>query len=333
MSHPVRVPVVATFLVLSALVARDVRADDHSPAPTAAALGRPVAAVPDAPVAVEPRPLAWSIATDASPAPEPTLVGGCAACRHECGTCGCGAERWRVALTIPIWVPTVSGHFASGDVSVDGNRQPHGVGGIFEKFLPDAATSFEFAFLGRVAVSRGPWTIAADGFYVSLSETLDWKIRDEDTTGTFDGGVARVYGAWQKTLPLGCGACAPTLSVGPMVGARLVSLDLHVNRTNDTDIDRSATWVDPVAGLKADLRFSNGASIGVLADYGGAFDGSHTSWSMSAELVWPIGRGGHWFVLAGWTILGIDHDVGSGDARFVVNLDLSGPHIGVTYRF
>jgi len=324
---------VACLLVFVVATAPDARADDLGSSAPARALGRPDIPTPPAAIAVEPRPFAWNSPAEPGPAAEATLVGGCGECRRQLGKCACGADRWRVSLTIPIWVPTVSGQFASGDVNVDGNRKPSGVGGVLDKLLPDAATSFEFAFLGRIHVMKGPWTISADGFYVSLAETLDWKIRDEDTTGTFDGGVVRVYGAWQKKLPLGCGPCAPCLEIGPTLGARLISLDLHVNRANGDDVNRSATWVDPLVGIKADVTFANGASIGVLADYGTVFDGSHSSWSFGAELAWPLGRGGHWFVLAGWTMLGIDYDVGSGSGQFEVNLDLSGPHIGVTYLF
>ena len=104
MRHSSSAAVVVVLSILAAAASREVRADEVAMPASAHELGRPDAAraAPPAEIAVEPRPLAWSSLADAGAAPAPTLVGGCGACRHECGTCDCG-DRWRVALTIPIW--------------------------------------------------------------------------------------------------------------------------------------------------------------------------------------------------------------------------------------
>ena len=108
---------------------------------------------------------------------------------------------------------------------------------------------------------------------------------------------------------------------------------LQLDPASGDGFDGNSNWIDPILGLKADLTFSNGASIDVVADIGGALDWSHYSWSISAELTWPLGHGGRWFVLGGWTIINVDRDVPLGSNDFEVHLHLSGPHVGITYRF
>ena len=289
--------------------------------------GRPAAppSVADADVALPRAP--WDAVA--------TRVGGADDVRYRAGpgdAC-CAADRVGVMLTLPLWVPSLSGTFASGGTEVDADRKAKGLDGVVDDLLPDVTTSLEFFFMGRATVSKGPWSVSADAFYVSLDETVDWRILDDDTTGSLRGVVGRAFVAWQATTRLGCGPCAPTLAVGPTVGARVFALDLHVDRIVGDDIDRSTSWVDPIGGLKLDVTFANRASFHVLADYGGSFDGQHTSWSLSAELAWPLGRGGHWYVLLGWTVLELDYDVGGGADSYEIGLNLSGPHLGFTYVF
>lgn len=334
MHRTLNAPAALVLAVLGLAAAADARADDgRSPS---AAFDRAHATHPlpldAAPVAVLPLPLPWDAPSEAAEA-DAVLTGGCGSCaRASCPSRGCG-DRWRLSLTLPIWIPSISGTFASGGVSAHGDRSPPDLGGILEEFLPDAATSLEFAFMGRVTVEKGPWSLMADGFYASVGETLDWKVRDADTTGSLDAAIVRVFGAWQTSRRLGCGPCAPTLRLGPLLGARGYMVDLHIDQANGEEVDGEKTWVDPIVGLKADLAFRNGASIDLVADVGAAFDGTHYSWSVSAELTWPLGRGGHWFVLGGWTILNVDHDVPLGSQDLEIHLHLSGPHVGFTYRF
>ncbi|MFO0932950.1 MAG: hypothetical protein U1E39_09600 [Planctomycetota bacterium] len=309
------------LLVAAALAAAALSAPARADAPDG---GRPAVPGPVADAAVAPR-APWD--------PVAIRVGGADDVRYRAPAGEACCERVGVELTMPLWVPSLSGSLASGGTEVDADRKARGLEGVVDKLVPDVVTSIEFFFMGRGTVSKGPWSFSADAFYVSLSETVDWRILGEDTTGSMRGVVGRAYGAWQATTSLGCGPCAPTLEVGPTLGARVFALDLHVDRIVGDDIDRSTSWVDAIGGVKLDVTFSNRASFHVLADYGGSFDGQHTSWSLSAELAWPLGRGGHWYVLGGWTVLNIDYDVGSGPDRYHVGLNLSGPHIGFTYVF
>lgn len=264
------------------------------------------------------------------PRPAPTWDGAPDAADRAAA---CAAPCWQYAVTLPLWVPSISGTLASGDTEVETRRGARGFGGFFEKLVPDATTSLEFAFMGRFEAARGPWHLYADGFYVALDETVDWTIRDEDTTGQLEAYVLRAFVAWQPTWALGCGPCAPVLAAGPLVGARGFSVDVHVDPVDGDGLDRGDAWVDPIVGLKADLTFGNGAVLSALADVGTSFDGAHTSWSLALELAWPLDRRGRWFARAGWSMLDIEFEVGTGDRARGIDLHLTGPSVGFTYRF
>jgi hypothetical protein len=185
---------------------------------------------------------------------------------EACGACGT-CDRLGVVLTMPLWIPSLSGTFASGGTEVDADRKARGLDGVVDKLLPDVTTSLEFFFMGRATVSKGPWSISADGFYVSLDETVDWKILDDDTTGSLRGVVGRVFGAWQATTRLGCGPCAPTLAVGPTLGARVFALDLH-----GTGSSATTSTVPPAGGRDRRVKRPHVREprvTHVLADYGG----------------------------------------------------------------
>ena len=268
-----------------------------------------------------------------SSVPDATSCGGSGACAAPCAPPPCAPDpcRWRFSFTLPLWIPSISGSFASGGTSVNTGGSLGGLSGVLDRLAPDTSTSLEFFFMGRFAAMKGPWTLVAEGYYASLDETVDWKIREEDTTGSLDAAILRAYAAWQERSPLGQGPGAAVLAVGPYVGARAYIIDVHANPASGPSVDGSKSWIDPIVGVRADVTFRNGASIDLVADVGGVVTGSDPSWSFDAEISWPLGR--HWAVVAGWTVLDIDYRVGSGDRDFTMNIGLSGPHVGVTYRF
>jgi hypothetical protein len=244
------------------------------------------------------------------------------ACEVPCG--------WRFEATIPVWIPSITGTFASGDATIDADNEPAGVGDFFDKFI-DSATELQLAFMGRFTARRGPWTLALDGLYASIGETIDWRIRDEDTEGDLGAAIARAYAAWQTRLPLGCDPCSPCLAVGPLVGARIFYADLEVDGASGEDVDRTKSWVDAIVGVRADLLFAGGTTFTLLADVGGSPSGSELSWSVGLEVAVPLSR--RWSLLFGWTLLDVDCDLGGGSNGFEMNVRLSGPSLGITYRF
>jgi hypothetical protein len=210
-----------------------------------------------------PRDREWLERPSAPPVAAP--CGGASACEAPCASSPCAPDpcRWRFSFTIPLWVPSVSGTFASGDTRVHTGgwlSSSHGITDALDRLVSDTSTSLEFFFMGRLEARRGPWTIEAEGYYASLTDTVDWKVRDEDASGTLDAAIVRVYGAWQESSPLGSCPTSPVLAVGPLVGARWYDVSLSVDPATGSNVHASRSWIDPIVGVKADVRFCNGAS-------------------------------------------------------------------------
>jgi hypothetical protein len=260
------------------------------------------------------------------------LCGGAGECVPvACDVCTCACrEPWQFRATLPIWVPSISGSFGSGGTTIDADRGGSGIDGELS-LVSETATELDFFFVGRFAARKGPWSIVAEGYYADITQTIDWRVRDQDAAGSLAAGIFRAYGAWQSCSPLGDSPCAPMLAVGPAAGVRVYSIDIDVDPATGPSIARSKIWVDPIIGIKADLTFANGAEIRTIADLSGVIAGSDLSWSFAAELSWPLGRG--WSVEVGWTILDIDYETGTGADQFGVNLHLSGPNLSFSYEF
>jgi len=86
-------------------------------------------------------------------------------------------------------------------------------------------------------------------------------------------------------------------------------------------------WVDPLIGARAFLRLTEKLSVQAQADIGGFGAGSDLTWSALATVNFSLTD--HLAIAAGYKVLDVDyrHDGHVYDTR------LSGPVLGVTYRF
>lgn len=86
-------------------------------------------------------------------------------------------------------------------------------------------------------------------------------------------------------------------------------------------------WVDPLIGMRTFLRLTNELSIQAQADIGGFGAGSELTWSALATINYSFSD--RLSASAGYKVLKVDYDHGGN----VYNTRLSGPVLGMTYRF
>lgn len=86
-------------------------------------------------------------------------------------------------------------------------------------------------------------------------------------------------------------------------------------------------WADPVVGARAFLRLTEKLSLQAQADIGGFGAGSDFTWSALATVNYVFTE--HLSVSAGYKVLDVDYDRGG----HVYDTQLSGPVLGMTYRF
>ena len=86
-------------------------------------------------------------------------------------------------------------------------------------------------------------------------------------------------------------------------------------------------WIDPLIGARAFYAFNDRLSVMGQADIGGFGVGSDLTWSLLGTFNYVFND--TWSASLGYKYLSVDYD----DDGYVFDVDLSGPVLGVTYRF
>jgi hypothetical protein len=249
------------------------------------------------------------------------------ACGATCAPCApCGNRCWSFEATVPIWIPSVSGRFASGstEVSVDRN---------FDRVVnngPKIASSFEFALVGRLDARCGRWIGFLDAFGVRLRQTADFRVNALDAEAKTTAIIGRLAVGYRFLASRRSGGCSP-VDLDVFAGVRAYHAGIELSEPALLAFKRTKTWYDPIVGTRADWCLSRRFDLRLTADIGGFSIGSNLSWSITPELVWKVSR--RVSIQLGYTWLSVDADLGKDDGRFLYSLDLQGPELSLTYSF
>jgi len=223
-------------------------------------------------------------------------------------------ERWEFAFAPYLWAAGLEGTVAQFGL------QPTDIDLSFRDILEN----LDIAFMGVAEVRRGRFGLASDIVYTKLSGG-----------GT---GPAGIFSAsLENQLFIGTAMAEYRVvqdgrsSVDVMAGARLWSVDTDVRITSGVGLgftgSDSATWVDPMIGVKGRWQ---GASPWFLTGWGmiGGF-------GVSSDIDWDVMAGGgyeyrDWVsFVAGYRALGVDYQ----DGAFVWDTVMHGPFMGAVFRF
>ncbi|MBX3597268.1 MAG: hypothetical protein KF874_06825 [Rhizobiaceae bacterium] len=86
-------------------------------------------------------------------------------------------------------------------------------------------------------------------------------------------------------------------------------------------------WADPLVGTRVFLSLTDKLSLQAQADIGGFGAGSDLTWSVLGTLNYVVNE--NFSVSAGYKVLSVDYE----DDGYVFDTRLSGPVLGITYRF
>ena len=96
-------------------------------------------------------------------------------------------------------------------------------------------------------------------------------------------------------------------------------------------ISVSEDWVDPFLGGRWIWSFTDRWATSVKAGIGGFGVSSDLVWEGAALITWQPWK--HAQFLAGYRAVGIDYETGAGQSRFVYDVILSGPLVGINFRW
>lgn len=200
----------------------------------------------------------------------------------------------------------------------------------------DIVDNLDIGFMGYIEHRRGGWSFIGDFAYLGISDDKSTTVGrvveiglDAELTQTVLEGFAG-YRFLEKAFD------NSDLGIDFVFGARYVELDIDISLdasllsfSASGSRDRTEDWVDAVVGARIKSDYRNGWGSMVWLDVG---DGSDSSSYQAMALV-NYSTDSNWKFYAGWRLLNLEYETGSGDSTFGVDLDYSGPMAGASYRF
>lgn len=230
------------------------------------------------------------------------------------GSAASAEDGWSFAVSPYVWLPGISTTTQIANRTLDADLS-----------ASDAISNLDFAFMGAAEARNGKWGLILDTIYSDISIDKDtpfgrlWSKAELDTKLS----ATTLYAAY-RLVDTAKG------SVDLLGGARFYDLDMTVSlvpgRRGPESRSLGDSWTDPVFGLRGRYLFNEKWFAAGIADAGG-FSSDASSYQLFGSLGYQFDA--RWSAQAGWRYLDVERDIDGDDLA----LNLSGPLIGLTFRF
>lgn len=221
---------------------------------------------------------------------------------------------WRFELTPYAWLAGMSGTMGAG------SKESH-VQADFSQIAQALDSAFMLQFEGR----KGRWGFMVDPFYINLSETVmtpyGFKLNVQAKQLIF--GAAGSYRAYESEK----GAFDVLFGLQyTEVKSGLVPLDVPY-----PSVSSKKDWLDPMVGFRARVNMGKRWVFGLRGDIGGFSVGSKLAWDAIARFDVKASKSVSFNF--GYAVISTDYESGSGDDRFLYDVRMEGPFVGVAFIF
>jgi hypothetical protein len=249
----------------------------------------------------------------------------------ECGSgCwvrdNCGEPQLQWKFDIPAWLPEMH-----GDVTVRGRSAPVNV------TTPDVfklVDDIDMAAAGRLEVDYDRWGAFADGIYYNLgineqvSERINVGFGFEqaivDFAATYD--IAPDVGLpnpWEAELLIG----------GRYNLLEVDRITVTGPRGNSVTASGKRDWVDPIIGGRMRAPVRPDLDLSFRGDVGGFGIGSASQFTWNIEALAEFKCSESCRLSLGYRLLDIDQRQGSGNDRFVYDMQIRGPIARIGFEY
>lgn len=243
------------------------------------------------------------------------------------------SQDWALQVTPYLWAASLDGHISPFR---------HGPTIGIEKSFSDIVSDLNFGGFINIWGRYGRFLVSGDIMYVNTTDGHDTGPLPTLTipgVGAIPPGgdiaVRADTGLFTATLMGGYQIIdTPQFTLAALGGVRFWHISNDVRLTGSlggirgsTSYDESFGWADPLIGLRAFLPLEEKLSLQGQFDVGGFGAGSESTWSVLATVNYVFGD--HLSASAGYKVLDTDYHRGG----HVYDTQLSGPVIGLTYRF
>ena len=225
------------------------------------------------------------------------------------------ADDWTFTLSPYVWFSGLGGEVTLPRGAESFNAD---FGDIFE--------SLKFSFMGIFEARRNNFSLLLDLMYLNIQQGV--PVPGE---GAFSGGSSRVKTTEASAIGLFTLAEQPggRFELGGGLRAWWLNTEIRLDPglLPGKTVDQTTNWVDPVIAARASLRLNDRLSLTGYGDIGGFGVGSEFTWQAIATLDWRVSD---WISASvGYRWIQIDYE----SSRATIDLDMSGPIIGASFRF
>lgn len=227
-------------------------------------------------------------------------------------------SEWKFILEPYMMFPNMSGTVGLGDLP----------DATLDASSNDILGHLKMGFMLNAEASNGKWTVGSDFLYMDLAQGV--KDRNLISSGEITAKQVgwEVSGLYNATpwLELGIGGMLNSINSGADLNVKTIG-----GGTTAKSKSMTKTWFDPM--LIARIKSTSGEKFiyQFRGEIGGFGIGSDFAWQMQAYAGYRFSK--LFQITGGYRIISLDYENGSGQNRFMYNVDTSGPVVRFGFNF
>ena len=225
------------------------------------------------------------------------------------------AQDWDFRASLYAWTPGLDTTIGTPAGELDASLS-----------ISDVLNDLDAAFMGTFEAQHGRWGLIGDLIYSDLTSSkgtpfgaLYSKGKVETQLTAFTGYLAyRVWESDEGVFDFGAGFRSIWLDT---------TTTLEAGRLPTYSASADDSWTDPVLAARARVNIDEHWFATALADGGGYWDGSSSTWQVFASIGYQFNP--TWSMQVGYRYMNIEKEQSRGD----LSMAMSGPLIGVSASF
>jgi hypothetical protein len=229
---------------------------------------------------------------------------------QDSGTVVPEKNKWTFLIEPYMMFPNMSGTVGLGDLpeaTIDASSN-------------DILGQLKMGFMLNVEASTGKWTIGSDLLYMNLAKGVEARnliSSGEITAKQLGWEVSGLYRA-TPWLELGLGGLINSINSGADLNVKAIG-----GGTTSKSKSLTKTWFDPMLITRINSKSGEKFIYQFRGEIGGFGIGSDLAWQIQAYAGYRFSK--LFQITGGYRIISLDYESGSGENRFMYNVDTSGP--------
>jgi hypothetical protein len=228
-------------------------------------------------------------------------------------------NKWSFLVEPYMMFPNMNGSVGLGDLpeaTVDASSN-------------DILGNLKMGFMLNAEATTGKWTIGTDVLYMSLAQGAEPRnlINSGEITAKQVGWEVSSLYKVTPWLELGIGGILNSINSGVDLNVKEIIGGGSVNKSGSV----TETWFDPM--LIARIKSKSGEKFiyQFRGEIGGFGVGSDFAWQIQAYAGYRFSK--LFQITGGYRIISLDYETGTGQDRFMYNVDTSGPVVRFGFNF